>query len=95
MATGTAVVDFGAAPGKIDAEVAVAGQAGILAASSLAEAWMHPIANADRSADEHLALMELIDVVAYNIVDATGFTIRAHARNGYLTGKVSLWWAWS
>lgn len=73
-AQGTAIVDFGAFPGKSDASVAVTGQASIVA-GSLVEAWLRLEATSDHSADEHL--LETIKVSAGNIVAATGFTIYA------------------
>lgn len=72
MATGTAILDFGAFPGKSDASVAVIGQAAIVA-GSLVEAWLRPVATADHSADEHM--LETLKVFAANILAGTGFTI--------------------
>ena len=71
-AQGTALLDFGAFPGKSDASVAVTGQTGILA-GSLIEAWLIPADTADHKADEHL--VETIRVMAATIVVGTGFTI--------------------
>ena len=72
MATGTAILDFGAFPGKSDASVAVTGQAAIVA-GSLVEAWLRPVATVDHTADEHM--VETVKVVAGSIVAGTGFTI--------------------
>ena len=74
MATGTAVIDFGAFPGKSDASVDVIGQSSIVA-GSLVEAWIRPVATADHSADEHM--LETLKVFAGNIVAGTGFTVYA------------------
>jgi len=71
-AQGTAVLDFGAFPGKSDASVAVTGQAGIIA-GSLAEAWIRPVDTADHTADEHM--LETLKVFAASIIAGTGFTI--------------------
>jgi len=71
-AQGTALLDFGAFPGKSDASVAVTGQAGILA-GSLVEAWLFPADTADHKADEHM--VEPIRVTAGSIIAGTGFTI--------------------
>jgi hypothetical protein len=60
-AQGTATLDFGAFPGKSDASVTVTGLTGIQP-TSLVEAWLHPAATADHSADEHL--VESIKVMA-------------------------------
>lgn len=73
-ATGTATLDFGAFPGKLDASVAVTGQAGI-ASGSLVEAWIRPVATATHSADEHIMATTMMQVIAGNIVAGTGFTI--------------------
>jgi hypothetical protein len=72
VATGTAVLDFGAFPGKSDASANVVGQAAIVA-GSLAEAWIRPVASADHTADEHM--LETLKVFAGNIVAGVGFTI--------------------
>lgn len=72
MATGTAILNFGAFPGASDASVNVTGQAAIVA-GSLVEAWLRPVATADHTADEHM--LETLKVFAGNIVAATGFTI--------------------
>lgn len=71
-AQGTAILDFGAFPGKSDALIAVTGQAGIVA-GSLVEAWIRPVDTADHLADEHM--METLKVFAATIVAGTGFTI--------------------
>lgn len=83
-AQGTATVDFGAFPGASDASVSVTGQAAILAASHLAEAWLIPVATPDHSADEHL--VEKLRVVAGPITDGVGFTIYAFAPDGAAGG---------
>ena len=72
--TGTAVVDFGAFPGKTDASVTVSGQATIVS-GSIIDAWIRAVATADHSADEHM--IERIRVHAATIVPGTGFTIYA------------------
>lgn len=73
-AQGTTTIDFGAFPGASDASVAVTGQASILG-TSLAEAWIFPVATADHTADEHM--VESFKVFATDIVAGVGFTIRA------------------
>lgn len=73
-AQGHTTIDFGAFPGGSDASVAIAGQAGILAASDV-DAWLRGEASADHSSDEHL--VETIQVIAMDITAGTGFTIKA------------------
>ena len=96
-AQGTTTVDFGAAPGKSDASVAVTGQAGILS-GSLVEAWVLPAATADHSADEHV--VEELTVLAGNIIAGTGFTIYGlHSPTSKgdtaIYGTWSVAWAWN
>lgn len=79
-ATGTTTIDFGAFPGKLDTSVAVTGQ-GSIVPGSLVEAWMRPVATAAHSADEHIMANGMIDIVAGNIVNGTGFTIYATVRD--------------
>jgi hypothetical protein len=69
---GSTTVDFGAFPGASDAFVDVTGQ-GSIAAESIVQAWMQPLATADHSADEHM--VETLKVYAGNIVAGDGFTI--------------------
>ena len=92
-AQGTATVDFGAFPGKTDATVVVTGQAAIVS-GSLVEAWIRPVATADHSADEHT--LDQIEVVAGNIVAATGFTTYAVTTD--FTRPYGVWqlaWVWN
>ena len=104
---GTATLDFGAFPGASDASIAVTGQAGILAGSTV-NAWLRPATTADHSADEHIC--ETIDIFAGNIVAGTGFTIygvnssqlfepivpRGGGGQGTrIYGKWSISWSWS
>ncbi len=69
---GHAEVDFGALPGKLDASVAVTGQAGILA-GSVVKAWIRLLDTPEHTADEHM--IAPLKVFAGNIVPGTGFTI--------------------
>jgi hypothetical protein len=80
-AQGTVQIDFGAFPGKSDAEYYVTGQAGITALS-LVEAWIFPADTISHSADEHF--VETIQVTAYNIIPTVGFRIYARNTNTLL-----------
>lgn len=88
--TGQASLTFGAHPGGTDASVAVAQPAILI--TSLAEAWLTGIASADHSVDEIIA--EAPNVLACDIVAGVGFTIRAHAVSGSLTGAYTVSWVW-
>ena len=57
MATGAAVIQFGAAPGTDFATIAVTGQAAILS-TSVVEAWLDPTqgSTAEHTVDEHLMI---------------------------------------
>lgn len=99
-AQGTAVLDFGAFPGKSDASVDVTGQTEILAIS-LVEAWLRPVATGDHSADEHR--VETLAVLAGNIVAGVGFTISgrntsqlgSHGQGTRLYGQWTVAWVWN
>ena len=91
-AKGNTTVDFGAHPGAIDTTVTVTGQTSITS-ESLAEAWLFPNGGtADHSNDEHLVDGPL--VMVSDIIPGSGFTIRAYARNGPLTGQWGVGWVW-
>jgi hypothetical protein len=96
VATGTVLVDFGAYPGQTEAQVAVTGQGSILT-SSLVEAWLMPDATTDHTEDDHLVDGPTLTVPKSLIVAATGFTIKAQARDlgGRAYGKWNVAWAWA
>lgn len=94
-AQGTALVDFGAFPGSVDAVVTITGQSGILS-SSLVEAWVIPIVSQDHSVGEHYVDPPL--VIAGEIVPGTGFNIRATAYDfddPTPFGKYTVAWVWN
>jgi hypothetical protein len=76
--TGTTTIDFGAFPGASDTSVAVTGQMGILAGSSLS-ASIVATATSDHSADEHW--VETVQVIPGSITPGVGFTIYAKNTN--------------
>jgi hypothetical protein len=75
MASGTAIIDFGAFPGCTHATVGITGQTNILAGSKV-EVWLDNKASADHSADEHF--IEPLRVGHSTIVAGTGFTAELH-----------------
>lgn len=73
--SGLSTVDFGAFPGKSDANQAISGQTGILLTSEIA-AWVFPVipfSITDHSPDEHK--VETLKCFAANIVVDVGFTL--------------------
>jgi hypothetical protein len=72
-ASGTAIVDFGAFPGRSDASFTVSAPG--IAANSLVEAWILPVVTTDHSPDEHE--VETLTCKAYqsSIVANVSFTI--------------------
>lgn len=92
MATGTAIIDFGAAPGADSASVTITGQTSILA-TSLTGAWPIAVATADHSVDE--VIMAGIVATCSPATEGTGFTITATSALGIITGKFMLAWAWT
>lgn len=91
MPTGTATIDFGAAPGQNTASVAVTGQAAILSGSK-AEAFLMAAASADHTAAEHA--LGLFSLVCGDISPGTGFTIYATSFVTRLTGQWGVQWVW-
>lgn len=89
---GHTTVDFGAFPGRAEAQATIAGQAGILTTSD-AEAWIRCEDSANHSADEHD--IEDFEVVAKSIVAATGFNITARPRIGRCYGLYNVSWVWN
>ena len=71
MASGTAIVDFGAFPGSLHATVAITGQTNILSSSKI-EVWIDTKDSADHSADEHR--LEPLQCGYSTVVAGTGFT---------------------
>ena len=90
-ATGTAVLDFGAAPGNNMASVVITGQAAILA-GSLVESWLMYSTSADHNEMEHLVVP--MNIRCGTIVPGTGFTIYGMS-DWVLTGKWTLQWVWN
>ena len=92
MATGQATLDFGAAPGTGAVEVAVTGQAAIIAGTSYAEAWMMADSTADHNAEEHMLVP--IRLTVGNVTTGVGFTI--YARTEWrLSGTFNVRWVWN
>ena len=111
MATGTAIVDFGAFPGSLHATTVITGQTGIVADSKV-EVWINPIDSVDHSADEHK--VEPLRATHSTIVADTGFTAEMfytgehpvidtqfrrgptpNANHPRCYGKCNVMWAWT
>lgn len=87
---GTAILDFGVAPGARYATVAVSGQTGLLTGGHV-EAWIQGDTTATHNADEHLVAP--IKTQARD-VDTGTFTIHAIS-DQRLTGTFVVHWVWS
>lgn len=91
--SGTATLNFGAFPGASDTSVAVTGQAAIVAGSTI-RVQLRPEATADHTADEYI--VDGPEVLAGNIVAATGFTIYGITKDKLRKyGSWSVAWSWS
>lgn len=92
---GTAILDFGNAPGKTDTTVVVTGQNGI-GAQSLVRANLAVVATATHSVDEVMVIgSEMLSVFAFNTVPNVGFSIRGLSRRGSLRGTFIILWSWA
>lgn len=89
--TGTATIDFGAAPGTNIVSVAVTGETGILSGSAV-EAWIMGQSTATHNAYEHAVAP--IKLSCGSIIAATGFTITA-VTDWRLTGTFTVRWVWA
>lgn len=90
MATGTAVLNFGATPGTNYVTTTITGQAAI-ATNSQVEAWLMVESTATHNAYEHSMVPLLIR--CGNIVAGTGFDITA-VTDLRLDGTFSVHWVW-
>jgi hypothetical protein len=93
IATGSAVLSFGSAPGTNAIETVITGQTGISAGSTV-KAWISAEATGDHNAYEHAVILpRCIGISCGNIVAGVGFTIFA-STDLRLTGDVSCKWEW-
>lgn len=94
MATGTATIDFGAAPGANETSVAVTGQASILTTSKCEAFVMGEDTSSDHTASDHRYFGTLAALTCGTPTLATGFTIYARSVHK-LTGTWSVRWVWA
>lgn len=91
MPLGTTTIDFGAAPGGLDAFVDVTGQGAILTTSH-AEAFMMKESTADHTDDEHMIVP--VRLTCEEPTAGVGFRICAVSQIP-LTGLWAVRWVWS
>lgn len=89
--TGTAIIDFGAWPGSPDASVDIADQ-DMIVDDSYVVANLLAVTTDDHDADE--VWVEPPIITAGSIVQGTGFTIYAQAREDTLYGQYKVTWLW-
>ena len=91
--SGSSFVNFGALPsGSADTSVAITGQSGITAASSV-RAWIVAASSPEHDLEEHW--VEPLEICAGNIVAGVGFTVYAKTLVGVTYGRYSIQWAWN
>lgn len=94
MATGSAILDFGAHPGSNEASVSVTGQTAIGAGAKV-EAWvMADDTTSDHTASDHRYFSALSGLTCGTPTAATGFTIYARSIDK-LTGQWAVRWVWA
>lgn len=91
---GSAVLDFGAAPGSNEASVTVTGQTGIQATSKADAFIMGDDTTVDHTASDHRYIACLIGLTCGTPTLNTGFTIYGRSTQ-QLTGQVAVRWVWS
>lgn len=94
MPTGTATINFGAAPGSNEASVSVTGQTAILATSKADAYVMADDTSTDHTASDHRYFETLAALSCGTPTAATGFTIYARSHHK-LTGAWSVRWVWA
>lgn len=92
--TGTATIDFGAAPGSNEASVSVTGLTSILATSKAEAFVMADDSTADHTASDHRYVELFMSLTCGTPTAGTGFTIYARAIDK-LTGQFALRYVWS
>ncbi len=92
--TGTATIDFGAAPGANEASVAVTGQASILTTSKASAYLMADDSTSDHTASDHRYAAMLMGLTCGTPTLATGFTIYARSPEK-LQGTFALRFVWA
>lgn len=91
-ASGSAVLDFGAAPGTNTAETVVSTA---IPAGASVRAWFQSEGNADHNEIEHrLIFPSRVGLTCGAITDGVGFTVYAETELR-LTGDVTCRWQWS
>ena len=89
--TGTATINFGAAPGTNIATVTVSGQAGVLSGSNIEPFIMGLDSTADHNAYEHAILQHEIGLCVTAITAGASFVIQAYTQLR-LTGTIKCRW---
>jgi len=74
--TGSAIINFGPAPGNNTAQVVVTGQAAILSTSAVQPFFMADTTT-DHNAYDHMFAALVVDLTAGSIVPGVGFTVNA------------------
>jgi len=93
-ATGTATIDFGAAPGSNEASIAVTGQGSISATSKVEAYVMASDTTSDHSASDHDYVRLWLALTCGTPTVATGFTIYGRSTER-LQGTFALRWVWT
>lgn len=89
--TGTAIIDFGAWPGAPDTSIDIIDQGNILAESYVVANLM-AVTTVDHDVDEVWVDPPIITVGS--VIQGTGFTIYAQAREDPLYGQYQVSWLW-
>lgn len=93
MPTGTSTLNFGAAPGTNQVDLAVTGQ-GSIVSGSYCEAWLSSTPHADHNIEEMKLLAGKVGILAHTKSEGVGFTITATTELR-LTGNINIDWVWT
>ena len=92
--TGSATLDFGSLPGSSEASVIVTGQSAINSTSKVKIYISENDSSSNHTANDHKYLSQfLFSIDAYDVTNATGFTIKAYSEHK-LTGAWTVRYFW-
>jgi hypothetical protein len=86
---GVAYLDFGSTP--VDSADLFIADTNILA-GSLVDAWLVAMPTSNNDLEE--GMFSDLRVTAGNIVAGSGFTIMGRCKDDFLTGQITVHWAW-
>jgi len=92
-AVGSVEIDFGALPGKNEANVSITGQSLITSSAKVDAFIMAGSTTSNHTANDHKYARMFINLTCGTPTDSVGFTIYANSEQK-MTGKFLVQWVW-